>query len=45
MMDPNACLTRLLDALRDKDRMEAVGAMEDLTDWLAKGGALPDDPR
>jgi hypothetical protein len=44
-MDPDACLARLLDAFRDKDREAAFGAAEDLLDWLAKGGAMPVDPR
>jgi hypothetical protein len=44
-MDPNACLTRFLDALRDADRDEAQHAAEDLARWIRQGGFLPDDPR
>jgi hypothetical protein len=44
-MDPNACLTALLDAFRDDDRDAAWQCLEDLHDWLARGGAMPRDPR
>ena len=44
-MDPDATLALLLDALRKQDREAAYGPLEDLSDWIAKGGALPKDPR
>jgi hypothetical protein len=44
-MDPDACLARLLDALRDRDRVAAWDALEDLYQWLSMGGAMPADPR
>ena len=44
-MDPDACLALLLDAFRDGDREAAYGPLEDLLDWIAKGGFLPRDPR
>lgn len=44
-MDPNACLARFLDALRDKDRNEAYDALQDLAEWIGRDGFLPDDPR
>jgi hypothetical protein len=44
-MDPDACLARLLDAFRANDREAAYDAIEDLSDWLAKGGFMPRDPR
>jgi hypothetical protein len=44
-MDPDACLALLLDAFRDKDREAAFDAIEDLNDWLARGGFMPKDPR
>jgi hypothetical protein len=44
-MDPDACLAKLLDAFRDGDREAAYEAIEDLSDWLAKGGFMPADPR
>lgn len=43
-MDPNTCLRRILDALRDADRDEFLEAMIDLFQWVEKGGALPTDP-
>jgi hypothetical protein len=44
-MDPNATLSRLLDALGTGDRAEASEAISALYEWIAKGGMLPDDPR
>jgi len=44
-MDPDACLRALLDALRDEDREACYQLLEDLLDWIAKGGFLPADPR
>ena len=44
-MDPDACLARLLDALRDGDRDEAIDALDDLRLWLTNGRFLPGDPR
>jgi hypothetical protein len=45
MMDPDACLKALLDALRDDKRWRAKGNLEDLLGWIEKGGFLPKDPR
>jgi hypothetical protein len=44
-MDPNATLTEFLNALRAKDREACYGPLENLTDWIASGGFLPNDPR
>ena len=44
-MDPDATLAALLDAFRDEDREAAYQAIEDLSDWLARGGFMPKDPR
>ena len=44
-MDPNATLAKLLDAFRDNDREASWAAIEDLQDWLARGGFMPADPR
>ena len=44
-MDPNATLSRFLDALGTGDRADAAEAISALHDWIAKGGFLPDDPR
>lgn len=44
-MDPTACLERMLRALTDDDRDEAVGAMEDLAGWICSGGFMPDVPK
>ena len=40
-MDPNACLTRLFDALHVGDRVTALNATADLREWLLKGGHAP----
>lgn len=44
-MDPNACLRLLLDACGEGARETARTCLLDLHAWLAKGGALPQDPR
>lgn len=44
-MDPNALMIRFLDALVDGDRAEVAESVSDLHEWVARGGALPDDPR
>lgn len=44
-MDPNATLKLLLDAFHDSDREAAFDAIENLMDWMTKGGFLPNDPR
>lgn len=41
-MDPNACLERLIEAIRDRDYAEIRYAADDLADWIAKGGDSPD---
>jgi hypothetical protein len=40
-MDPNACMERILQAIRDGNRSEAFEAMEDLLGWLKFGGFPP----
>jgi hypothetical protein len=45
IMDPNASLSRLLDALIDGDLPAAAEHYNDLTDWIAKGRFPPHDPR
>lgn len=44
-MDPDATLTALCEALRDRNRERCWEALEALNDWLAKGGAFPDKVR
>lgn len=44
-MDPDACLTELLDALKDKDRGMARARLSDLYQWVVMDGFLPKDPR
>lgn len=41
-MDPDATWTRLCQALIDGDSSEAGDAAEDLAEWIAKEGAVPD---
>jgi hypothetical protein len=41
-MDPNATLVSLLAALEDGDKATALDAAEALTDWLRRGGFMPD---
>lgn len=40
-MDPQACWERIKEALRDGDREEAQYALQDLAEWIRKGGFLP----
>lgn len=40
-MDPNACWQLFLDACGLADLDSAVNAIQDLTDWLEKGGPSP----
>jgi hypothetical protein len=40
-MDPNACLARVLEAVRTRDSDELRTAANDLADWLDKGGFQP----
>lgn len=40
-MDPKQALRRLIGALADRDRTEAVHATEALAGWLRRGGFLP----
>lgn len=40
-MDPNACWTRIQEALRDNDTQEAVNGAVDLGGWINGGGAYP----
>ena len=41
-MDPNACLERIDNALRDHEIGEAQAACDDLRCWLGRGGFAPD---
>ncbi len=43
-MDPQACLQRFLDALTDNNAEEAEDSLNDLLDWVQKGGWLPSLP-
>lgn len=40
-MDPQACLERIFDAMRDNDAQEFRSAFEDLYEWLKSGGFAP----
>lgn len=40
-MDPQACLERIFQAVRDNDKDEFEGAMEDLAQWFIKSGHPP----
>ena len=42
-MDANACWQRFLDACAEDDHDEAFNAVNDLSNWLFKGGTSPDD--
>jgi hypothetical protein len=44
-MDPDTALEWFLDACREQERETALDAIEWINDWLAKGGAMPRDPR
>lgn len=44
-MDPNQALADLLDACEKGDRLQALEALENLQDWLAKGGFFPEVKR
>jgi hypothetical protein len=37
-MDPNACLQRIVDAIRGGDADDALAAISDYRGWIAKGG-------
>lgn len=41
-MDPNACLARLREALAEGDSEGAREAFASLSEWLSRGGFLPD---
>ncbi len=41
-MDPNACLKEALDAMTDGDLDGAASALENLHDWIERGGFPPD---
>jgi hypothetical protein len=41
-MDPTECLKQLLLAIADGDREDTMGYLQDLNEWLEKGGVLPD---
>ena len=40
-MDPNACVDRILSAIRAQDEEEIIEAFGDLREWLHKGGFHP----
>lgn len=40
-MDPQACYDELLDALNEKRHDEALDHIDDLREWVRKGGFLP----
>jgi hypothetical protein len=44
-MDPEACLSRLIDAAVAGDAEELRWAADDLAGWLERGGYRPHDPR
>lgn len=44
-MDPNQALADLLDACEKGDREQALESLENLQDWLAKGGFFPEVKR
>lgn len=37
-MDPQACMDRIIQATQDRDREAAREALQELWNWLAKGG-------
>ncbi|NBR00670.1 MAG: hypothetical protein EBT97_09535 [Actinobacteria bacterium] len=41
-MDPNACVNRILTALRQGDLEEAREASDDLSEWILRGGFRPE---
>jgi predicted Zn-ribbon and HTH transcriptional regulator len=41
-MDPNETLTELLKSINNDDREEAIEHLENLADWLKKGGFMPE---
>jgi hypothetical protein len=41
-MNPNACLNRFIEAIRDRDHKEMRQAAGDLADWIQRGGFAPD---
>lgn len=40
-MDPTACFQRMLTAILEHDKEEALSAADDLAGWLARGGFEP----
>ncbi len=40
-MDPDACLSELLDAVADGDGPEAYDHADNLLEWLNRGGFAP----
>ena len=43
-MDPNACLKRFINALKEGDLDETHEAYEDLRNWIRRGGFEPTWP-
>ena len=41
-MDPQQCLFNLLTAIHDNDRDEVLGVIDDFSEWVRSGGALPE---
>jgi hypothetical protein len=42
-MDPNACMDRIEQAIRDRDFAEATLGLLDLAVWIDRGGFRPDN--
>lgn len=42
-MDPNATVDRIVEAFGSGDAEEGLAALEDLREWLRRGGFPPDE--
>lgn len=42
-MDPNVALRMMLSAIADSDREAFLGHAGNLSDWVSRGGAMPDE--
>lgn len=40
-MDPQAALVTMLNAMEENDREATLEAMQNLSDWIASGGFMP----
>lgn len=45
IMDPTVCLLRALKALLNDDRDESSDSLDELSEWLVRGGFFPDVPK